>query len=243
MAQKMCLQCGSIGNTKRFMKGSVLTELFLWLFFLLPGLIYSIWRHSTVAQVCSKCGSSNVIPLDSPVARNLQAGQAQPNTTGLTPPAPSAQENRISPKTALLVVGVFAVLALVIMVSLNSTSEKSAEANATPTATPAVTQVSTTPRVATKSTGNEANDRLLALPKSEQALMLAKVTGEDCVGNRAFYMGISKERSAFWSVGCTNGNSYEVQIDADSVGSTTILECSVLKAVAKVDCFKKFASQ
>ncbi|MFZ0881873.1 MAG: hypothetical protein WAN14_00625 [Candidatus Acidiferrales bacterium] len=129
------------------------------------------------------------------------------------------------------------------MVSVNSTSEKPAEVNATPAAAPAVAQVSTKLRAATKSTGNEANDRMLALPKSEQALMLGKVTGEDCVGNRAFYMGISKERSAFWSVGCTNGNSYEVEIDADSVGSTTILECSVLKAVAHVDCFKKFTSQ
>ena len=243
VTQKICLQCGSVGNTKGFMKGSVLTELFLWLFFLLTGLIYSVWRHSTVAQVCSKCGSSNVIPLDSPVARNLLATLPQANHMGVTPPAPSVQDNRISPKTAVLVVGAFAVLILVIMVSLNSTSEKSAEANATPTATPAVAQVSSTPRTATKSTGNEANDRLLGLTKSDQALMLGKVTGEDCVGKRAFYMGISKERGAFWSVGCTNGNSYEVEIDADSVGSTTVLGCSVLRAVSKVDCFKKFASQ
>ncbi|MGC1602305.1 MAG: hypothetical protein WA757_18850 [Candidatus Acidiferrales bacterium] len=243
MAQKICLQCGSVGNTKGFMKGSVLTELFLWLFFILPGLIYSIWRHSTVAQVCSKCGSSNVIPLDSPVARNLLATQPQANLTGVTPPAPPAQDTRMSPKTAVLVVGACAVLVLVIMVSLNSTSEKPAEANAPPIATPAVAQVSTTPRVATKTTGNEANDRMLALPKGEQASMLGKVTGEDCVGNRAFYLGISKERNAFWSVGCMNGNSYEVEIDADSVGSTTILECSMLKAVAHVDCFKKFTSQ
>ena len=243
MAQKLCLQCGSVGNTKRFMKGSVLTELFLWLFFLLPGLIYSIWRHSTVAQVCSKCGGPNVIPLDSPIARNLLASQPQTNNAGVTPPAPPVNDNRISPKTALLVVGAFAVLILVIMVSVNSTSEKPAQASATPTVSPALAQVSTTPRVATKSTGNEANDRLLVLPKGDQALMLGKVAGEDCVGNRAFYMGISKDRSAFWSVGCTNGDSYEVEIGADSVGSTTILECSILKAVAHVDCFKKFASQ
>ena len=38
-----------------------------------------------------------------------------------------------------------------------------------------------------------------------------------------------------------DGNSYEVEIDADSVGSTTVLGCSVLRAVSKVDCFKKFA--
>jgi hypothetical protein len=69
MAQKFCSQCGNVGYTKRIMKGSILTELFLWLFFLLPGLIYSIWRHASVVDGCAKCGSGNVIPLDSPFAK------------------------------------------------------------------------------------------------------------------------------------------------------------------------------
>ncbi len=120
MAQKMCLQCGSIGNTERFMKGSVLTELFLWLFFLLPGLIYSIWRHSTVAQVCAKCKSPNVIPLDSPVARNILANQPK-GPTSVTPAAPTVQDNRMSPRTALVVVGAFSVLVIVILASLGGT--------------------------------------------------------------------------------------------------------------------------
>ena len=73
--QKLCTICGTVGNTKRSMKGSILTELFLWLFFLVPGLIYSIWRHTTVAQVCRNCGSPAVIPLDSPVARQMLASR------------------------------------------------------------------------------------------------------------------------------------------------------------------------
>jgi len=73
--------------------------------------------------------------------------------------------------------------------------------------------------------------------------MLGKAAGEGCIGNRAFYMGISKDRSAFWSVGCTDGSSYEVEIAADSVGTTTILECSILRAVAKVNCFEEFAAR
>lgn len=73
-ANKLCLKCGTVGTTKRFMKGSILIELFLWFLFIVPGLIYSIWRHSSVYQGCRKCGSSEVIPLDSPRARSIQSG-------------------------------------------------------------------------------------------------------------------------------------------------------------------------
>jgi hypothetical protein len=67
--QMLCTTCGTIGSTTRSMKGSIVTEIILWLFFLIPGIIYSIWRHSTVAWVCRNCGSSAVIPLSSPVAQ------------------------------------------------------------------------------------------------------------------------------------------------------------------------------
>lgn len=73
--QKLCTVCGTVGNTKRDMKGSIFTEFLLWCFFLLPGLIYSIWRHSTVAQVCRNCGSPAVIPLSSPVAQQTLVGR------------------------------------------------------------------------------------------------------------------------------------------------------------------------
>jgi hypothetical protein len=240
MAQKMCLQCGVIGNTKRFMKGSVLTELILWLFFLLPGLIYSIWRHSTVAQVCTNCESPNVIPVDSPVARNLLANQPQAPAP-VAPVVSTARDNRISPRKMLLIVGASLAVLLLIIISLNSTNEQSSSVTAAPVVSPSTAPISTTPRIPVKRTGNEANDRLLAGSNSDQALMLSAVVGEGCLGNRAFYMGISKERSAFWSVGCTNGSSYQLMIDPNSTGSTKILDCSVLKVVAKVNCFEKLS--
>jgi hypothetical protein len=116
--RKLCLQCGSIGETKRFMKGSVLTELILWLFFLLPGLIYSIWRHSTVAQVCPNCFSANVIPLDSPVAQNVLANR--PKTSGFVQPVSSTEPSAgMSPRKAFAIVIGFAVLMIVIAVSLS----------------------------------------------------------------------------------------------------------------------------
>jgi hypothetical protein len=72
MAQEqLCMQCGTVAYMKRFMKGSLLTEIFLWLCALLPGLIYSIWRHTTVYWGCPQCDSPNVIPLTSPVAQKF----------------------------------------------------------------------------------------------------------------------------------------------------------------------------
>jgi len=112
------------------------------------------------------------------------------------------------------------------------------------------------------STGNPANDKLLALPQSEQASVLGTIAGAGCVGNRAFYMGIfsrtqpgqtkkeqqlaailQMDHNAFWSVGCTNGASYEVEISADEAGSTKVVNCSVLKVVGHSDCFVRFKNQ
>jgi hypothetical protein len=72
MAKPMiCVDCGTQGKAKRDMKGSILIELFLWCLFLLPGLIYSIWRFTTVGRACRSCGSRNLIALDSPRGRML----------------------------------------------------------------------------------------------------------------------------------------------------------------------------
>ena len=87
---------------------------------------------------------------------------------------------------------------------------------------------------------NEAQNRLSAMPKSEQAAALALAAGEGCVGSRAFYMGSAPtDRSAFWSIGCKNGKSYLVQIFADSTGSTKVLDCTLYKKVTKLSCFQK----
>ena len=67
--EKFCTRCGTVAKAKRIMKGSILIELFLWLLFLLPGLIYSVWRHASVYHGCPSCAGDSMIPLDSPPAR------------------------------------------------------------------------------------------------------------------------------------------------------------------------------
>lgn len=67
----ICAACGSRSVPTRPNKGSGLLELLLWLCFIIPGLIYSIWRRSGLSNRCRSCGSGDVIPLDSPRGRKL----------------------------------------------------------------------------------------------------------------------------------------------------------------------------
>ena len=64
-----CKKCGNVGPTKGIMKGSFAIELVLWLFFLLPGLVYSIWRLTTKGRGCSVCGSDDVIPANATTSK------------------------------------------------------------------------------------------------------------------------------------------------------------------------------
>lgn len=67
----VCAACGHHGPTKLQAKGSTGLELGLWLLFLLPGLIYSLWRVSTKRQVCTACGADHLVPESSPVGRRF----------------------------------------------------------------------------------------------------------------------------------------------------------------------------
>ena len=108
---------------------------------------------------------------------------------------------------------------------------------ATPAPKPVTQQATPAPKPV-----NIANDRLLALPKDQQAVMLGQVVGEGCIGKLIFYRGIGKtglaKDKAYWAVRCANGKSYMVEISPDARGSTSVLDCPILKAVG-IDCFKK----
>lgn len=71
MSEKICTACGHRGKTKRVTKGSILIEIVLWLAFLVPGVIYSLWRLTTRHDACASCGSTAVVPVDSPIGRKL----------------------------------------------------------------------------------------------------------------------------------------------------------------------------
>ena len=89
--------------------------------------------------------------------------------------------------------------------------------------------------------GNPTHDRLLTLPRGEQAKILAKNVGQGCVGVSAFPMGVTasgKARGlAYWSVRCKDGRGFALQIAPDA--QTVVVDCRVLQANGK-ECFKKF---
>jgi hypothetical protein len=80
----VCTQCGHHGFTLAKVKGSTGIELILWLCFLIPGLIYSVWRLSSRRPVCTACGSSALVPPSSPV------GQRMLGATSSAPDSPQA---------------------------------------------------------------------------------------------------------------------------------------------------------
>lgn len=74
-----CPNCGHAGGSTSKTRGSILIEIVLWLCFIIPGLIYSIWRLTTRHKACPSCGAPNMIPANSPMAQRLRGS--------LTPPA------------------------------------------------------------------------------------------------------------------------------------------------------------
>src|SRR5262249_46741156 len=94
---------------KQYTKGSILTEIILWLFFLLPGLIYSLWRATTNYWGCPQCASQNMIPVDSPSAQKFFA-ETKPGQ-----PISSFRARVVAGKTTsgkMLILGVIGVFAL-----------------------------------------------------------------------------------------------------------------------------------
>lgn len=71
----LCTNCLTEGRPKNYIKGNVVLELLLWTLFLVPGLIYTVWRLSTRYKGCPKCGAADMIPINSPRAQAMLAGQ------------------------------------------------------------------------------------------------------------------------------------------------------------------------
>lgn len=68
-------------------------EVILWLMFLVPGIIYSIWRLTSRHQACAMCGGTGLIPVDSPVGQRLILEHG-------IPPAPPASASSAAARAA-----------------------------------------------------------------------------------------------------------------------------------------------
>lgn len=69
--ESICKHCDTISKPKTITKGSFIIELFLWLFFIIPGVIYSLWRITSRYEACPTCLEPNMIRLDTPYGQKL----------------------------------------------------------------------------------------------------------------------------------------------------------------------------
>jgi hypothetical protein len=69
--QSICTQCQHIGYPVTTTRGHLAIEIGLWLLFLLPGIIYSIWRLTSRYRACPCCGADAMIPVTSPRGAQL----------------------------------------------------------------------------------------------------------------------------------------------------------------------------
>jgi hypothetical protein len=89
---------------------------------------------------------------------------------------------------------------------------------------------------------NPANDTLMGYSDSARNSLLTTFMqsgGEPCTVTRNFFRGSDSAGNAYWSVACSNGHSWSIQIHPDANGSTTIADCASLSLVG-VKCFTRF---
>lgn len=70
---RLCAACGSVARPWNHTPGSIGIELLFWLCFLLPGVLYSIWRLASRKPACPHCLSHDLLPIDTPRAQHLAA--------------------------------------------------------------------------------------------------------------------------------------------------------------------------
>lgn len=115
--QLICSACGHVGSTKRSVKGSLGVEIFLWLCFFIPGIIYSLWRQSTYHKACAVCGGTNLIPVNSPVGQKLLKEQGVSTDTGEVGVVSNESSEKYSTKKKILIfwaIMIFGVLPLIL---------------------------------------------------------------------------------------------------------------------------------
>lgn len=58
-----CPNCKYEGKGKKFVRGSFFIEILLWVCFIIPGAIYTLWRLTSSYIGCPKCDYQYVIKL------------------------------------------------------------------------------------------------------------------------------------------------------------------------------------
>lgn len=205
--QFICEQCGTIGEPRTITKGSIALELVLWLFFLLPGLIYSLWRLCSRSNGCAACGATNLIPLNTPrgqmLMKQLKQGRVNMPTIAQKPDTSSGILKTIA-------IGFACVVGLgVIMANLASHSNSSPTTEKTTQSPPEL------PLIHYKT---EAKDAILKLLKTPGAAKFSQDSWTDTDTEVAKYPGTTTITVSGWvdsqnSYGALLRQKYMVSLD------------------------------
>lgn len=71
----VCTLCCSQVRPVAITPGTFGMECLLWLCFLVPGVIYSIWRIASRYAGCPVCKAKNCIPIETPAAQSILRAQ------------------------------------------------------------------------------------------------------------------------------------------------------------------------
>jgi len=69
----ICLQCGEINRPSPEERGNIYLAIFLWICFIVPGLLYSLWSFFNKKYVCPACRSERLVPPGSPAGKRAQS--------------------------------------------------------------------------------------------------------------------------------------------------------------------------
>lgn len=67
----VCMRCEETSVPETPAKGSLALEVLLWLFAILPGLVYSVWRRTGRTPSCPVCGSEELVPAHVPKGERI----------------------------------------------------------------------------------------------------------------------------------------------------------------------------
>ena len=134
----ICTNCYYQGKGKANTRGSFVIEIILWLFFIIPGLIYTVWRLTTKAKVCPKCGQNTLIPEDSP--RGIELAKKYPVIKDeQVDSSPHTEEFKLKPFLKKWWLLLILIAILVIYINIASKSHTQSSNNEPLTETPTVT--------------------------------------------------------------------------------------------------------